>query len=120
MIVQAEVQSERESCPSTRLTLRVGDRRTRRRSVEIDAAKRRDFQRRMKRVEPGHEAEHVKLDALHYADLDSEEPIKARLDAGAAGGAAEPRAVSAIVLADRLRRHGDFKFGRGAQDSRHE
>jgi hypothetical protein len=50
---------ERESFPSTRLPLRIGNARTRRRRVEVEAAQHGDFQRRMQRIEPGHEAEHI-------------------------------------------------------------
>src|SRR5215831_13606326 len=112
MLSRAAVRWGQELCPSTRLPLRIGDCRARRRPVEVDAAEGWDFQRWMQRIDAGHEAEHVEFDALDHADLDSKEPIEACLDAGAAGGAAEQGAVNAIILADRLGRHCDVKFRR--------
>src|SRR5262249_54018934 len=109
-----------KSRPSARRPLGIGDRRTRRHPVEVNAAEGGDFQRWMLTIEPGHEAEHIEFDALDHADLESKEPIEVRLEAGSASGTAKQRAVGAIILADRVRRHSDFKFGRGAQPRRHE
>src|ERR1700720_1493102 len=86
------VTTRRRRCsrkPSMRRRMRIGDCRTRRHPVEIDAAEGWDFHSRMPSVEAGHQGEHIDLKALDPADLNSQQPMEAHLDTGPAVGAAE-------------------------------